>query len=39
MLIACVREKWISTQCRENAAVLVPETTLHALLHGSSGIA
>jgi hypothetical protein len=39
MLIACLQEKMIGTQCRENAEVLVPGATLHTLLRGSFGIA
>jgi hypothetical protein len=38
MLIACVQEKMIGTQCRENAEVLVPGATLQTLLRGSFGI-
>ena len=37
MLIACVRETRIGTQCRENAVVLVPGATLQSLLRGSFG--
>ncbi len=39
MLITCMQEKMIGTQCRENAEVLVPGATLQTLLRGSYGIA
>ena len=39
MLIACVQEKMIGTQCRENAEVLVRGATLQTLLCGSFGVA
>jgi hypothetical protein len=39
MLIACLQEKMIGTQCREDAEVLVPGATLPTLLRGSFGIA
>jgi hypothetical protein len=39
MLIARVQEKWIGTECRENADVLVPGAILQTRLRGSSGIA
>jgi len=39
MLIACVQEKMIGTQCRETSEVLVPGATLQTLLCGSFGVA
>jgi hypothetical protein len=39
MLIACLQEKMIGTQCRESAEVLVPGATLQTLQRGSFGIA
>jgi hypothetical protein len=38
MLIACLQEKMIGTQCRENAEVLLPGATLQTLLRGSFGV-
>jgi hypothetical protein len=39
MLIACVQEIRIGTQCRESAEVLVPGATLQTVLRGSFGSA
>jgi hypothetical protein len=39
MLIACVQEKMIGTQCRENAEVPVLGAILQTPLRGSFGVA